>query len=161
VLSTISIRLISLVACWTIVAAGSGIAQTAETLAQVHKIYVDSLGNKPGADRLREQLVNRLRKSHSFTVVSSSDQADAVFTGSGEVWIKGYFSLNPRVRSPESGAQPVYGGFLSVELKGARNETLWSYLVTPHRLWSGDVGQDLAGHVVSKLVEAVASERGK
>jgi hypothetical protein len=135
--------------------------QNAENLRQVSKIYVDSLGNKQGADELRRQIIAKLRKLHDVTVVGTKEEADAVLSGTSELWIKGYFSLNPRAHSLESGAQPVYSGFLSVELKGKANETLWSYLVTPDRHHTVDVSQDLAGHMAKKLLEALAAEKTK
>ncbi len=138
----------------------AGGAQNAGTLRQVRNVYVGSLGGKSGAERMREEISARLRKNGQIALVASPDQADAVITGSGELWIKGYFSLNPRAHGAENG-QPVYGGFLSVELKGGQNETLWSYLVTPRRNDTGDTARDLAARAVKKLLEAVVAERSK
>jgi hypothetical protein len=137
----------------------AGFAQTAERLGAVKKLFVGSFGDKPGASVLRENLAARLSKSHGVTVVMSAANADAVVTGSGEVWIKGHFSLNPRQREINSDSQPIYGGYLSVEVKGKGGETLWSYLVTPQRGFIGDVNKDLAGHVVKKMLEAMAEEK--
>jgi len=89
-------------------------------------------------------------------VAETPETADAALTGSGAVWIKGYYSLNPRARSVGENAHPVYGGYLSVELKGRQNEVLWSYLVTPRRYGPDAISRNLAGQIAKKLAEAVA-----
>jgi hypothetical protein len=73
--------------------------------------------------------------------------------------VKGHYSLNPRHREVTADTQPFYGGYLSVELKGKGDETLWSYLVTPHPHVTGDIYKDLAGHVVKKLLDAIKEEK--
>jgi phosphate transport system substrate-binding protein len=127
-------------------------AQAAERLSQVRKIYVDSLGTGNGATEIRQQLIERLRKTHKVQVVSDSKDADALIRGTGRTWVTGHVSLSPRSHST---SQPTFEGFLSVELVGKNNETLWSYLVSPSRFpWNG-IADDLAGQMVSKLLVAL------
>jgi hypothetical protein len=116
---------------------------------------VEPFANKPGAEGLRADLIAELRKSHRVSVAASPQAADAVIGGTGETWVRGYYSLNPRVRSVGSDAHPIYGGYLSVELKGRGGETLWSYLVTPRRFGPEDIGRNLCGQIVRKLVEVL------
>ena len=133
--------------------AGVGGAQTAVKLAQVKKVYVGSLGEKKGAAELQAEMVKRLKENHAVQVVGTAAEADAVLTGTGETWVKGYYSTSPR---PSRYAQStIYGGTLSVEVKGKDNETLWSYLVTPSKFTWGSVTQDLADQMVKKLVKAL------
>ena len=129
--------------------------QTATSAEQVRRVYVGSFGSNPEAERVRHSLIDDLSKGR-VKVVPSPGQADATLTGSGEVWIKGYYSLNPRDRSVAGNAHAIYGGYLSVELKGSRDEVLWSYLVTPRRFGPNSVSQNLAGQIAKKLEEAVA-----
>jgi hypothetical protein len=133
-------------------------AQTAQTLGAVQRIYVEPFAAKPGAEALRAELIAELiaisGKSHRIAVVKSPSEADAVLGGTGESWIRGYYSLNPRVRSTAD-AHPIYGGYLSVELKGRQSETLWSYLVTPRRSGPEDIDRNLASQMVRRLVEAL------
>ena len=133
-------------------------AQTAETLSQVKKVYVGSLGDKQGATALRDKLIRRLRKSHNIEVAASAAEADAVITGNGEIWVKGYISTNPKP-SPYN-RQAVYGGYLSVELKGKDNEILWSSRTTPGKLLWDDITQDLANQQVKKLLAALKHSHG-
>jgi hypothetical protein len=56
------------------------VLQTAETLPQLKKIYVASLGGKQGAAELRDKLILRLKKSPAIEVVGSSSEADAILT---------------------------------------------------------------------------------
>jgi phosphate ABC transporter phosphate-binding protein len=127
-------------------------AQVGERLSQVKRIYVDSLGTGNGATEMRDQLIERLRKTHKVQVVSDSKDADALIRGTGRTWVTGHVSLSPR---SHSAIQPTFEGFLSVELVGKNDETLWSYLVSPSRFpWNG-IADDLAHQMVSKLLVAL------
>ena len=137
----------------------SGFCQDAERLGSVRRLFVASFGEKPGASTLRDNVAALLAKSHAVTVVKKPEEADAILAGTGEVWVKGHYNLNPRQREVNADSQPIYGGYLSVELKGKGDETLWSYLVTPHPYVTGDIHKDLAGHVVKKLLEAIKGEK--
>lgn len=61
-----------------------GYAQTAERLSQVKRLYVDSLGTDKHAGAIREQIVQRLRKSRDIQVASDPRQADALAKGTEE-----------------------------------------------------------------------------
>ena len=131
-------------------------AQAPANLNDIKNVYVDSFGDKPGGMDLRGKIVSELEKSRRFHVVDSASAADAVLAGSGEVWVKSYYSLNPRNRSVNSETQALYSGYLSIELKDKNGETLWSYLATPHSSATGDVSRNLAKLVVKKLESAPA-----
>jgi len=80
--------------------------------------------------------------------------AAVILSGNGEIWISGYRSLNPRSgRSPSHGT-PVYAGYLSVELKDTKGETLWSCLATPET-GSERISNDLAKRIAKHLAEAM------
>ena len=143
----------------SLVRATAGAAQSVTSLSQIKKIYVGSLGDKKGSAELREALLKRLRKVHGLLVVSAPAEADAMMTGNGELWIKGYYTTSPRP-SPYSRIA-IYGGMLSVEVKGKDTETLWSYLVTPSKFHWGAVTEDLADHLVKKFLEAVQQSVAK
>jgi phosphate ABC transporter phosphate-binding protein len=127
-------------------------AQTARDLSQVKKVFVSFWSSGNGAAELRESLVKQLRKSGKFEVVASSTQADAVIKGSGQVWVKGHIATSPR--SPSTNRQAVYGGFLSVELVGANNAVLWSYLVTPSKFTWCSLADNLSDNLVKEMVAA-------
>jgi phosphate transport system substrate-binding protein len=128
-------------------------AQSAETLSQVKKVYVESFGQDDQANSLRERMINQLRKSRKLEVVTAANQADAIIKGSGSVWVTGYVSTSPR--TPSITRRPISYGFLSAEIVGKNDETLWSYLVTPSKFRAGSVTQDLADHLVTKLLGAL------
>lgn len=119
------------------------------------RIFVDSFGSKPGAGVLRDQIAQQLAKQHGLAVVRDASQADYILSGSGETYIRGYMGTNPRVRYLNSDAQPIYGGFVSVELKPPHQDVVWSYLVTPRRLGPQDIYANLASQVVSKLAQVL------
>jgi hypothetical protein len=123
------------------------------------RLFVEPFGNKPGGSELRGALVNTLQKNRSLTLTGDASSAQLILAGSGETYIKGYLGTNPRVRYLNSDARPVYGGFLSVELKNREHDTIWSYLVTPRRFGSEDINRNLAGQIVRKLTEAIEAQR--
>ena len=124
-------------------------AQSAENLSQVKKVYVDSLGQSRRAAQMRSQLVRRIGKSHDIRVVQDLADADAVMKGTEQIWTSAEVSLSPRSHSL---TQPVYEGYLSVELVGKDRQTLWSYLVTPSKFPWGGITDDLARQVASRLL---------
>jgi phosphate transport system substrate-binding protein len=119
----------------------------------VKRLYVERFTTKAGSEELREELIAELRKQSSISLVPGESDADAILGGGGEIWIKGYRSLNPRSGRLPSNGTPVYAGYLSVELRNPGGETLWSYLVTPGSA-SGDISSDLARRIAKHLVEA-------
>src|SRR5271157_301645 len=145
---------VSKAACWIvlILAAISLHAQTARDLSQVKKVFVSSLSGGNGTAELQQSLVKQLRKSGKFEVVATSSQADAVIKGSGQIWVKGHIATSPR--APAANRQAVYGGFLSVEVVGADNAVLWSYLVTPSKFFWGSISEDLSDNLVREMVAA-------
>jgi len=128
-------------------------AQAANPLVGIKKVFVEAFPAKTGSDKLRDEFISQMRKL-SFTIVPTEAEADVIVAGSGETWIKGYRSLNPRSgRSPSNG-EPVYAGYLSIELKDPKGDTLWSYLVTlgPD---SENISKDLSKQIARHLTEAL------
>lgn len=134
-------------------------AQTAETLSQVKKIFVDSFGQDDASGKLRERLISQLEKSGKVQVVKSAGDADAVLRGSESIWVAGYVSSDPRVHS--NARQSIIRGFLSAEVVGKNDEALWSYLVTPSKFRTASIAQDLADQVTGKLIAALGAPRGR
>ncbi len=134
------------------------LGQQAASLKTVKRIFIDGLGDKPELREVKKDLASELRKSDVFGVADSADQADATLTGHGDTWLKGYYSLNPRAGTSPSNGQPVYGGYVSVELKDRAGVTLWSYLATPHA-GSKNIARDLSKDVVKHLI-ASYEEKG-
>jgi hypothetical protein len=123
-------------------------------LAGIKHIYVEAFPAKTGSAKLREDLIAQLRRLDSFSIVSSESDADAILAGDGETWIKGYKSLNPRSGRLPSNGEPVYAGFLSLELKDTKGDTLWSYLVTLGPV-SENISKDLSRRIVKHLADAL------
>ena len=129
--------------------------QTASPPIGAERIFVGSFGKSDQAAQIRQAVMGELRRHGKLKLVASPEAADGILTGSGEVWIKGYYSLNPRARSLNEDAHPIFGGYLSVELKGKGNAVLWSYLATPHRFGPDAISRNLAAQVVKKLRQAL------
>jgi phosphate ABC transporter phosphate-binding protein len=123
-------------------------------LTAVHKIYIDSLGDGKGAAAMKARLAERLAAAKKFQVVASPADADAVLKGTGRIWTTGYVSAG--VRATRAGREPVFDGFLSVELLRKSGNTLWSYLVTPSKFSVKPITSDLADQIAEKLSAADA-----
>src|SRR5579862_1027655 len=98
--------------------AGCAIAANAETvdsLPQVKTLYVAAFTGGPEAAHLHESFVRRLGKER-FQFVQSPKSADAIVTGTEQIWVKGHVTINPR--TPATDRQAVYAGYLSVEVAG-------------------------------------------
>lgn len=130
---------------------------TANSLGAVKSIYVDVFGSKAQSPDLKKEVAAGLRKSKVFTVADSPQSADAILTGEGNIYLKGYVSLNPRAGVSPANGQPIYGGSLSVELKDRNGDTLWSYLAAS-RLGTSDPGHELSKDVIKHLLIAKAKE---
>jgi phosphate transport system substrate-binding protein len=134
--------------------AGMAFGWQAPSAKAARRIYVEPFTTRDGSQKLRADVIGELRKQSSVAVTETESAADLLLGGGGEVWVKGYVSLNPRSgRSPSSG-QAVYAGYLSVELRNKRGETLWSDLVTPGGA-TEDVFKDLAKRIAKHVGEGM------
>ena len=127
-------------------------AQTADSLAHVKKIYLDTTSAKPDPAEMRKHLMGSLRGAQSIETVTDPSQAEAILKVTSEIWIKAYASVNPRA---PGNRYPIYGGFLSAKLIGKDDTTLWSYLATPSRYASSGIHQDLSDQVIKNFLAAL------
>jgi phosphate ABC transporter phosphate-binding protein len=123
--------------------------------AQVKRVYVEPFTTKTGSEALRGDLIGELRKLKFFSIAENESKADAILGGGGEIWIAGYRSLNPRSGTSPSNGTPLYAGYLSVELRDPKGETLWSDLVTPGSA-SEDVSKELSKRIAKDVAEALS-----
>jgi phosphate ABC transporter phosphate-binding protein len=135
-----------------ILAAISLHAQTARDLPQVTKVFVAPMSGTSGAAELYQSLAKQLRKSRVFEVVATSSQADAVIKAGGQIWVKGHITTSPH--TPKAERQAIYAGYLSVEVVGADNAVIWSYLVTPSKVSLGRFSDNLADNLVREMLAA-------
>jgi len=135
-----------------LVAALAGRAQTAGSAAEVRRVFVIFPQGKPALAPVERELRKELARS-GITLAASREQCEAVLIATGDVYIRGYISLNPRAGSSPLHGEPVRSGFLSVELKGRGNETLWSYLATPRT--SPQIERALSKQVTKELLIAI------
>src|SRR5215469_546450 len=121
----------------------------------VRRLYVEAFATKTGSEVLRADLTAELRKLSSISLVPDAASADLVLGGGGEIWVKGYRSFSPRshIKMPSNG-MPIYGGFLSVELRNRRSVTIWSYLAAPEKT-SENVSKDISKRIATHLAEAL------
>ena len=121
---------------------------------QIRRLYVAPFTTKDNSGKLRADLISELKKMSGFSLAMNKSEAEAILDGGGEVWVKGYRSLNPRSgRLPADGV-PIYDGYLSVELTDTKGQTFWSYLVTPGT-GAEDVSRDLAKRIAKQVGTAL------
>src|SRR5271166_6979536 len=104
-----------LACCYAITVAA--FAWQAAKTGGIKRLYVEPFTTKSGSEKFRQDVIAERRKLSSISIVSSESGADAILGGGGEIWIKGYRSLNPRSGWMPSNGTPVYAGYLSVELR--------------------------------------------
>ena len=138
--------------CLCLLLAGSAFAQTAQSLPQARRLFVESFGPTATDQTLRSSLIKHLQKTGKFVVVEDKSLADAEVRGMGQVWVKSYLSTN--WRSPALNRQAVYSGYLSVEVIGRGGATIWSYMATPYKLIWTNIADELAGNLVKAMVAA-------
>jgi phosphate transport system substrate-binding protein len=131
----------------------AALGQTTENLSQIKKVYVGSLGDGKGTAEMSARIAERLRASGRVNVMASADQADATIHGIGRIWTTGYTSIG--VHPSRANREPVFDGFLSVNLDSKSGATLWSYLVTPSKFSVKRITNDLADQIVQKLLDAL------
>jgi phosphate ABC transporter phosphate-binding protein len=120
------------------------------------RIYVEAFTTKADAKKLREDLTADLRKVSAVSLVADESNADLILGGGGEIWVRGYRSFSPRSHMKlETNGTPIYGGYLSVELKNKEGVTVWSDLVTPGKE-SDDISKDLSKRIAKDLMEALS-----
>src|SRR5580704_8747075 len=83
-------------------------------------LYVEPFTTGEGSEKLRSEVIAELRKLGSVSLAANAPAADVILGGGGEIWVRGYQSLNPRSGESLSNGTPVYGGFLSVELRNLK-----------------------------------------
>ena len=140
-----------------LVAAGAAAQRRAEA-PSTSRIYVEPFPAGQDAEKLRNALVDQLRKVRGVTIASDPSAVDAKLSGDGAVWIKGYRSLNPRSGRFPSNGTAIFGGYLSVELTDIGGDTFWSYLVSENA--TEDVFVNLAKKIVKPLSDALQSRNG-
>lgn len=127
-------------------------AQSAESLSQTKKLYVEPLGQDKNAADVRTQLIHRLEKSRDVQIVQAESAADAVLKGTVQIWATGRIAPGPR---SHAASEPTFEGYLSVEIVGKNDQTLWSYLVTPSKFPLGGITDDLAAQLVTRLLAEI------
>jgi phosphate transport system substrate-binding protein len=141
------------------VATGNHQARSAAASSQVKNIFVGSFGNTTGADSIRQRIVDQLRGSRVLHVVDRPGEAGASITGTVGLWVTGYISVG----NPPShvNRQPVYDGYLSVDVVDNSGTPIWSYLATPSKFRLKPISKDLADQVVKKLSEVLRKGFGE
>ena len=122
------------------------------------RLFVEPFTTKAAPEKLRQYVIAQLSKLPAVQLVPSEADADDILGGGGDIWIKGYRSLNPRSGRLPSDGTPVYAGYLSVELKNGKGETWWSYLAMPEND-TGDISKELAKRIAKHV--AAALEQGQ
>src|SRR5262249_41161649 len=130
-------------------------AQAQKTGAPARRLYVEPFAMRQGSEELESSVIQEVRKLPSVSLAPDESSADLILGGGGEIWTRGYRSFSPRshMKIPANGT-PIYGGYLSIELKNKAGETLWSYLVTPGT-GSSDISKDLSKKIAKQLDDAL------
>jgi hypothetical protein len=69
--------------------------QTAESLSEVNKVFVGSLGTEEGATQLRDAMIKAFRKYGGVQIVATTSEADAEIIRSENIWVTGSMNVGP------------------------------------------------------------------
>lgn len=152
-LNTLLIRAWIVLTLFPLLGVCGGLAQGAQGLSGIHSIHVEFSPDSSRIEETRARIDEQLGKSR-LQIVKEVASADAVLRVTSNVWATGTISASPRSNSTRT---TNYQGYLSAELIGKDNQTLWSYMVTPTHLRTESFTDDLADQLVSRLVTAIHS----
>jgi phosphate transport system substrate-binding protein len=156
-LPIITTRFLSFFAMAAIAAGWQTASTPAPKVSPARRLFVEPFTTEEGSEKLRDDLISELRRLGNVPLAANAQAADVILGGGGEIWIRGYRSLNPRSGPSPANGTPVYGGYLAVELRDLKGETLWSYLVTPSAV-DGDISKNLAKQIAKHVVEALRQD---
>jgi phosphate transport system substrate-binding protein len=151
--NSLLIRAWIILTIFLLLGACSGLAQRAQGLSGIHSIHIEFSPDSRRIEETRARIDQQLAKTR-LQVVNETASADAVLRLTSNVWATGTISASPRSNSTRA---TNYQGYLSAELIGKDNQTLWSYLVTPTHLRTEGFTDDLADQLVSRLITAIHS----
>ena len=125
------------------------------TLHQIRNVYVEAFLGSPGAAFIRGKLIERLSKAGDFVVVNEPEDADAILEGKASLWITGYHASDPRILYRTSRDTPVYTARLSLTLRDAQGNALWSASFKPRFWGSPYVSDNVANQAICHLRQFV------
>jgi hypothetical protein len=127
-------------------------SQTPAVLADVHTIFVDTLGTGEASGLIRDKIINRLVASKRFEVVLGPDKADAILTGSVEE------AQSVRFNQGTGGTR--FSANAAVRLITKDQRILWTF-EGKNRAFSRSASSSVADHVVKELLKAAAPPKTK
>src|ERR1700758_537530 len=86
---------------------------------QINRVYVEPVDQTASLEKARADIISELRKLKSVQVVDSPAKATAVLVTTGEIYVRGFYSLNPRSGLNPTHGRALYGGYRSGEVKDA------------------------------------------
>lgn len=112
---------------WGLLVAGLACGQN--RLADIGSVYVDQLGDAPGAAGLREQLIDALFNIAHLQAVENRDQADGALVGRGSVTQgqRAVYMNRGLYRGGGAVGGTVYDVGLAVRLVNRSGAVLWAY----------------------------------
>lgn len=127
--------------------------QTSKPFADLHKLYVSSFGQDPGAVFLRNKLLVRFSKARTIRLVEDPASADAILKGTGTVRLVGHYHSNQRIRYATNADIPVYDAKMTVDLEDSLGRCIWSGNLKP-RFWGS---QYVCDNVVNQAARHVSN----
>ena len=135
--------------------------QSAQQLRDVHRVFVDSLGNGEGADVIRSKVITRLVKSGHLEVVQSPELADAVLIGASQVSQGRRYSANSNGQTGNASGGTRYHATAGVQLVNKEQKILWADDVS-NGAFSRSASSSVADKIVKNLLTEIAKEeKGK
>jgi hypothetical protein len=127
-------------------------AQPAQNLADVKKLFVDSLGQGEFPNIIREKIINGLTAGGRFELTLDPLAADATLTGSAT-------ESQPIHYGNGNGSR--YEANVSVQVVGRGKQVLWTYEATRGRYSTKRASASAAADIVKGLLKAARPQKTK
>ena len=135
-------------------------ADTVQQIRDVKSIYVASFGDGDGSELIRSKIISRLVKSGKVTVVETSDHADAILTGVGELSKTTYYNANATPNSVNASGGSKYHATAGARLLGRDHTILWADEASTGFLYRS-ASSSVADKIVKNLLKAMSPQKKK
>ncbi len=127
-------------------------AQPAQNLADVKRLFVDSLGHGEFPNVIREKIINGLTAGGRFELTLDPMAADATLTGSAT-------ESQPIHYGNGNGSR--YEANVSVQVIGKNKQVLWTFEATRGRFSTKRASASAAAEIVKGLLKAARPQKTK
>jgi hypothetical protein len=129
-------------------------------LRDVKAVYVESFGVGPGAGLIRAEVITSLAKSGRLEVVESPENANAILSGTGEVWKSQeyLYSANPQGAMGQGKTKEHASAAVRL-VSQAGGKILWADQASDAVMTLHSAASSAADGIVKKMLAAIEKDK--